>query len=53
MNYLASGHALNSIFGTSHNEPDKLWLVTEKGIFEYEKNAQKRTDGQECAGQRS
>ena len=33
--YLASGHMLNSIFGTKHNDPAKLWLVTPTGIVEY------------------
>lgn len=33
--YLVSGHALNSIFGTKHNDPDKMWLVSAEGIFPF------------------
>lgn len=35
-NYLASGEMLNRIFGTKHNDPEKLWLVTPEGIKPYE-----------------
>lgn len=30
--YLCSGHMINHCFGTKHNDPESMWLLTPKGF---------------------
>lgn len=34
--FLCSGYMLNCIFGTKHNDPDSLWVLTKEGFVEYD-----------------